>query len=137
MQDAVKMLGFYHSLDPDDHPHIKEMVKKGIDWVDKVATSNLRPRKVWMRFFAQILPGINWGSVATVLKPEALQKAYQRFYYQILPILGVNRNMATEWRMLPERYQGLGLPDFEVHAFSNKIHFLQRKWDGHDPTGAT
>ena len=35
---------------------------------------------------------------------------------------------------LVERYQGLGLPNFEVHALSKKIHFLQRKWDGNDST---
>ena len=48
----------------------------------------------------------------------------------MLPLLGVNRNIAKEWRTLPERYQGLGLPDFEVHSFSKKFHFLQRKWGG-------
>ena len=134
LKDAVKMLGFYHALDPKEHPHVDAMVKKGVDWVDKIATGNLHPRDVWMGFFAQILPGINWGLVATVLHPQALQDAYQSFYYKLLPILGVNRNIGKEWRTLPERYQGLGLPDFEVHALSKKIHFLQRKWDGKDAT---
>ena len=95
------------------------MVKKGIDWVDKVATKNSRPREVWMDFFAQILPGINWGLVATVLKPEALQKAYQRFYYKLLPIMGVNRNIATEWKMLPERYRLSGTHTFQQDTFSS------------------
>ena len=31
LQDTVKILGFYHSLDPKDNPHIKEMVQKCID----------------------------------------------------------------------------------------------------------
>ena len=59
LKDAVKMLGFYHSLNPEEHPHVKEMVKKGVNWVDKVSTRHLPPREVWMGFFAQILPGIN------------------------------------------------------------------------------
>ena len=53
------MLGFYHALDPKQHPHVNAMVKKGIDWVDKIATSNMHPRDIWMGFFAQILLGIN------------------------------------------------------------------------------
>ena len=35
---------------------------------------------------------------------------------------------------MPERCQGLGLPNFKVHAFSKTIHFLQRKWYGDDST---
>ena len=76
-----------------------------------------------MSFFAQLLPGINVGPVAVVLTPKAFQKYYQDFHYKILPLLGVSRNIGKEWKTLPERYQGLGLPDFEVHALSKKVHF--------------
>ena len=134
MEDAVKMLGFYYSLDAGKSQHVKEMVKKGVDWVDKMNTRKVPCRDAWMSFFAQLLPGINWGMVAVVLSPEILQESYQSLYYKMLPLLGVNRNIGKEWRMLPERYQGLGLPDFEVHSFSQKFHFLQRKWGGGDAT---
>ena len=101
------------------------MSKKGIDWVDRIDIGKLPMRDAWTSFFAQLLPGINWGLVAVVLTPKALQNYYQDLYYKILPLLGVNRNIGKGWRTLPERYQGLGLPDFEVHALSKKIHFLQ------------
>ena len=84
-----------------------------------------------MRSFAQLLPGINWGLVAVVITPKALQKCYQDLCYEILPLLGVNRNTGKKWRTMPERYQGLGLPNFEVHDLSKTIHFVQRKWDVH------
>ena len=51
-----------------------------------------------------------------------------------MPLLGVTRNISKAWRTLPERYQGLGLPDFKVHALSKKVRFLQREWDGKDST---
>ena len=69
-----------------------------------------------------------------MLSSKILQDAYQKLYYKMLPLLDVNRNISKEWRTLPERYQGLGLPDFEVHSFSKKFHFLQRKWGGGDAT---
>jgi len=99
-----------------------------VDCVDKMNTSKVPCRDAWMSFFAQILPGINWGLVVVVLSPKALQEEYQKLYYKMLPLLGVNRNISKEWRTLPERYQGLGLPDFEVQSFLKKFHFLQRKW---------
>ena len=37
-----------------------------------------------MSFFAQLLPGINWGLVAVVLIPKDLQKYYQDLYYKML-----------------------------------------------------
>ena len=74
-----------------------------------------------MSFFAQLLPVIHWGLVAVVLAQKALQKHYQDLYYKIPPLLGVIRNIGKEWRTLPETYQVLGLPDFEVYALSKKI----------------
>jgi hypothetical protein len=70
--------------------------------------------------------------VAIILAPNELHKLYQYMYYKMLPLLGVNRSIGKEWGALTERYQGLGLPNFEVHAFSKKVHFLQRKWGGKD-----
>ena len=128
------MLGFYYSLDAKKSEHVEEMVKKGVDWMDKMNTNKLPCRDAWMSFFAQLLPGINWGLVAVVLSPKILQEEYQRLYFKMLPLLGVNRNIYKELRTLPERYQGLGLPDFEVQSFSKKFHFLQRKWGGKDAT---
>ena len=128
LEDAVKMLGFYYSLDAKKSKHVKEMVKKGVDCVDKMNTSKVPCRDAWMSFFAQILPGINWGLVVVVLSPKVLQEKYQKLYYKMIPLFGVNRNISKEWRTLPESYQGLGLPDFEVQSFLKKFHFLQRKW---------
>ena len=33
------MLGFYYSLNAKKSEHVKEMVKKGVDWVDKMSTN--------------------------------------------------------------------------------------------------
>ena len=87
-----------------------------------------------MSFFAQLLPGITWVLVAVMLTPKVLQKYYQDLYYKLLPLLGVNRNTGKECRTIPDRYQGLGLPDFEVHALSKKVCFLQQKWDRNNST---
>ena len=71
-------------------------------------------------------PGLNWGLVAMVTTPEALQRHSQDLYYNILPLLGVNRNIGEELRTLPERCQGLVLPEFEVYTLSKKVHFFSK-----------
>ena len=60
-----------------------------------------------MSFFAQLLPGINWGLVAVVLTPKALQKYHQDLYYKILLLLRVNRNTKKSGRPYLEYIRGL------------------------------
>ena len=103
------------------------MITKGVDWVDRMKTGELPRRDAWMSIFAQLLPGVNWGLVAVVITPKACQKCYQDLYYNMLLLLGVNRNIGKEWGTLPGRYQWLGLSNFEVHDLSKTIHFLQCK----------
>ena len=103
MEDAVKTLGFYHSPDASKSDHVKEMIKKGIDWVNRTNTGKPPRRDTWMIFFTQLLPGTNWKLVAVVLTPKALQKYYQDLYYKIIPLLGVNRNIGKEWRTIPKK----------------------------------
>ena len=52
LEDAVKILGFYHSLDTPKSDHTKEMIKKRIDWVDRMNTRKPPRRDAWMSFFA-------------------------------------------------------------------------------------
>ena len=60
------------------------------------------------------------------MTPSKLDKLMHSLYFQILPYLGINRHITKEWRMLPERYQGLGLPNFVVWSLAAKISFVQR-----------
>ena len=90
----------------------------------RIKTGKLLRRDAWMDLIAQLLPGINWGLAAVVITPKTLQNCYEDLYYKRIPLLGLNRNIGKEWRTLPERYQGLGLPDFKVHALSKKIHLF-------------
>ena len=42
--------------------------------------------------------------MAIILTPKELQKLYQDMYYNVIPLIGFNRNIGKEWRTLPERY---------------------------------
>ena len=59
LEDAVKMLGFYHSLDASKSDYVKEMIKEGVAWVDRMNTGKLPRRDAYVSFFAQLLPRIH------------------------------------------------------------------------------
>jgi hypothetical protein len=52
-------------------------------------TGKLPRRDAWMSFFAQLLPGINWGLVTVVLTPKALQRySIKTYATKFYPCLG-------------------------------------------------
>ena len=71
------------------------------------------------------MTGITWGLATVTMPPAKMNKEIQLLYFNILGFLGVNRHIAKEWRMLPEKYHGLGLPNFALSALAAKMHVLQ------------
>ena len=74
--NAVKMLGYYHSLDAKKSKHVEEIIAKGVDLVNRLSTEKgtgkLLRRDGWMNLFAQLMPAVNWGLVAVMFSPEKL-----------------------------------------------------------------
>jgi hypothetical protein len=44
------------------------------------------------------------------MQHKKLDAQEQCVYAKALPFLGVNGNIKKEWKTLPEKYQGLGMP---------------------------
>ena len=126
--EATEMLGVFFKPLGDSLDHIKEMCAKGYEWADRLDLRPLPPRDAWLSFFLQLLPGISWGLLSVVMSPAKLERELQDLYFRILPLLGVNRHIELDWRMLGERFGGLGLPNFVVLAFACKVYFLQSNW---------
>ena len=76
----------------------------------------------------QVFPGMAWGLVTAVISPEALGTLHHKVYYKALPLLGIRWSIKKKYRTLPERFQGLGLPNFVVIVFVCKIFFLRCHW---------
>ena len=72
-----------------------------------------------------LMPAMVFGLETVIMSPKKMEKLMQNLYFKVLPILGVNRHITKEWRMLSESYHGLGLPNFVVLCFAAKLFFLQ------------
>ena len=71
---------------------------------------------------------MSFGIVPVMDPPQIVEDAFQALYFKCLPTLGVNRNITLGWRMLPCRFQGLGLPNMALEN-SKSLMWLQRHWD--------
>jgi hypothetical protein len=126
---AAKVLGVHFTVAGNSFAHVERGVQKGLDWVDCLHTRPLARGDAWLSFYLQLFPAMAWGLVTVCLKPKKLDSMIQRVYAKALPHLGVNQNIKREWRTLPERYQGLALPNFLLVALSEKIFLFLRIGD--------
>ena len=76
-----------------------------------------------------LIPKILYGGVAVTHPPAQLLKAFQKIYYNLLPQLGINSNITRDYRMLPQQYQGLGLPNPNIEILSAKLQLIREHWD--------
>lgn len=127
--EASKMLDLHFSPCGNSKEHMEQIKAKGQDWVDGIRTRPLHRRDVWFSLEMKLYPAIPLGLVTVVLPPQKLENITQGLYFIILPLIGANRHITREWRLLPNTFQCLGIPDFVIIALAKKIHFLRCTWD--------
>ena len=71
---------------------------------------------------------MTWGLATVVLSAQELFAATRPVYFKCLPLLGVQSHIKLPWRTLPEAYQGIGQPNFGLHALAAKLQFIQCNW---------
>jgi hypothetical protein len=76
-----------------------------------------------------LVPKILYGAVTLSHPPAKLEKAFQSIYYKLLPSLGVNRCITKSYRMLPEKYQGLALPNPNIWVLAAKLILIREHWE--------
>lgn len=126
--EASQVLGIWSCPSGDGRTHLQHMLAKGWKWGACISASHLSPWEVWRSFHTQVYPSVSYGIVPPMASCRTVDDAFSSWYYTILPSLGVNRNITTEWRTLPVSYQGLGLPKMSIEKLAASLHYLQKHW---------
>ncbi len=113
-EDASLMLGIWVGPASGGAMHVREMARKGYNWADRMKSRPLPHDLAWWSFIHQLQPGMMWGITTVVMSPLKLLEQFQRVYFICLPSLNVNQHIDLPWRLIPERYQGLGLPNYAL-----------------------
>jgi hypothetical protein len=67
---------------------------------------------------------MTWGLATVVISPREYFAATRPVYFKCLPLIGVQSHIKLPWRTLPEAYQGIGLPNFALHALAAKLQLI-------------
>ena len=119
------MLGVHFVPAGNGMHHTNAMKEKGLEWVDSLTTRPLHPREAWLSLAIELYPAMAYGIASVVLAPKKLVNMMHGLYYKALPLLGINRCITREWRLLGERYQGLGMANFACDCLAAKIYLVQ------------
>jgi hypothetical protein len=129
--EASNVLGVLTNPTGDGEPMLNHMLAKGYKWSTRVKTSKLSPTDTWFSFRTQAIMSVRYGLIPLMASRELIETKLSRWYYHCLPLLGVNRSIGHEWKMLPFAFQGLGLPNLTLEKTADSLHLLQQHW-GHN-----
>ena len=136
MLEEAEVLGVYTAPARKGVAQLGHMVGKGRTWSTKVAESTIGPGDTWHSFTYQAIPSTTYyGLIPLMAGPDLVEKEFMGWYYKYLAPLGVNRNVAKGWRMLPEEFFGLGMPNMCLRKLGDTLQFLQRRWGSKTAAG--
>ncbi len=127
-EDISLLLGVWFGPASGGATHVRAMARKGYNWVDRMKSRPLPHDLAWRSFIHQLQPGMMWGIATVVMSPLKLLEQFQRVYFRCLPSLNVNQHINLPWWLIPERYQGLGLPNFTLISLASKLFLIQHGW---------
>jgi hypothetical protein len=95
------MLGVWSTPSGDDAKHLEEVIIRKIrTWVGRLKNCPLAHHLAWMAHRHQLWSGLlfDLGTLATCT--STMRSVVHSLEFEMLPLLGVNRHVKTEWRAI-------------------------------------
>ena len=124
---AMKMLGVWSCPAGDDSAHLEKVVgEKMKTWIQRTRNGHLPTSYAWKSYLWKLWPGLRYGLATLGTSLVDIEQALVRQQYELLPLLGVNRNIRRQWRTIPRAFGGVGLLNLTIEQTIGWINmFLQ------------
>jgi hypothetical protein len=124
---AMKMLGVWSNPSGNDSAHLAENVEgRMVIWIERTKNGHLPPSLVWSLYRWNLWPGLRYGLATLGTTLDEIGSILHRQQFDVLPLLGVNRNVRKRWRTIPQTFGGVGLFDITTEQTLGWISmFLQ------------
>ena len=127
--DAIRTLGVYHSPEGDHSFHLSQMHDRAYTWLNCIRNGHLPSNLVLMSYYQQLWAGLRYGLGALSNSYAAAENCLTKFDYQLLPYIGVNRNIKKEWRNLHSTFGGIGLLSLPIEQFISRTTMLLQHYN--------
>jgi hypothetical protein len=125
---AVKTLGVLTAPNGGHAAQLLAIRDRTNHWIQKMKNGHLPASHVWLSYLHQLRPGVLYGLGTLSNDMNAACACLSGTEYQLLPLLGVNRNIKRGWRTLHQTFGGIGLMDLPVEQFICRINLLQQHY---------
>jgi len=98
----------------DEMQMTKNAVERMADWMARTQQGQLPAKLAWISYQYKLWAGMRYGLTATSLRWQEINGIMDRLNYEVLPLLGVNRNVRKRWRCIPREFGGTGLYDLAI-----------------------
>jgi hypothetical protein len=105
--ESKKMLRVWSNPTGSDDKHRNEAILGRTEtWATRVKNSHPSPRLTWKAYQYSLWTALRYG-LATLASPlEQINNILHKHEYKILPMLGFNRHIKTEWRSIAREFGG-------------------------------
>jgi len=119
--NASRYLGVFQTTSGNEDRQVDELHAKVENWNQMIENSRLPPALNLHAVLARIHRTLLYPLVATTITEDKLQAISDQLYWKSLPKCGIVRTFPIQYRHLPIRYQGLGLPNLYLEQEISKL----------------
>ena len=115
----------------------KSIATRAKVWADRLKNGHLPSKFAWVSYRLQLWSSVKYG-LGTLSAPlAAFGELTHNFAYSVLPYLGVNRNIRSEWRYLHNTFGGVGLLSLSTETIICRVNLFLQHWGMPTPIGTT
>ncbi len=124
IDEAERTLGVYHCPSGGHRQHLTTLRDRGTLWVNNMKNASLPSGSIMKSYQFQLWAGLRYGLGTLTNTIEAAEGCLSNIDTQLLPLLGVNRNITKEWRTIPTAFGGVGLLSLPVEQLISRINIF-------------
>lgn len=135
--EGKETLGVVTAPDGNSSGHFQKVRDKLKTWIARITVGRLPASFNWTSYVYQLWMGLRYGIGTLPADREETAGLLHDADREILPLLGVNRNIRTGWRTLHRSFLGIGLFNFEIEMNIQRINLFLQHYDSPFDLGIT
>ncbi len=122
--ELKKTLGIYNSPSGGNEGHLRYILKKATQWVNRMKNGHLPSHVTWIAYKYQLWPSLQYGLGTMTNEEEEAENLLNKADYYTLNVLGIFRNVSTGLQKLHTTFGGFGLFNLPTEQLISCINML-------------
>jgi hypothetical protein len=122
--ESKKTLGIYDSPSGGNKGHLRFILNKATQWVNRMKNGHLPSHIAWIAYKRQLWPSLQNRLGTMTNDMEVADKLLNKTKYKTLNILGIFRNVSTGLQKFHTTFSGFGLFSLPTEQLISRVNML-------------